>query len=270
MSADIRLPQINGKTEREMLFQIKSYLYQLAPQLQWALEDIDKRQKTFSYSDPQRSIPQSTSGASNGASNASPQDTFNSIKALIIKSADIVDAYYAEINQRLVGEYVAVSPFGVYEQRTEQKISANSTSINNAFSNIQTINSDINTKYDGILAGIKSDLGEVEKTANDADTSILEIKANIKTGFLGTEDGIDIYGIEVGQRNTVNGKETFNKYARFTANKLSFYDKSGTEVAYISDNKLYITQAEITDTLSLGGYQVDTTKGLSFKWVGRG
>jgi hypothetical protein len=268
MSLDIRLPQITGQTEREQLIQIKSYLYQLAPQLQWALEDINKRQETFTSSDPQRGIAQSLVGS--GTSNASPQDTFASIKAFIIKSADIVNAYYEEISKRLEGEYEAVSDYGTFKQNTEQTISANSTSITNAFSNIQTISDDINTKYDGIVKGIESDINEVKGTANDANTSIVEIKANIKTGLLDTVDGTDIYGIEVGQRNTVNGEETFNKYARFTANRLSFYDKSGIEVAYISDNKLYITHAEITSTLKLGGYLVDTTNGLTFKWVGRG
>lgn len=38
---DIRLPTITGATEREQLAQIKSYLYQLAGQLQFALSTID-------------------------------------------------------------------------------------------------------------------------------------------------------------------------------------------------------------------------------------
>jgi hypothetical protein len=59
----------------------------------------------------------------------------------------------------------------------------------------------------------------------------------------------------------------FSKYARFVADKLSFYDKNDTEVAYISDYKLYITNAQITGTLNLGRYELDPTDGLAFKWV---
>lgn len=266
---DIRLPQINGKTEREMLTQIRSYLYQLAPQLQFALENISTRQETISYSNSQSGASQSLSGTSGGASNASPQDTFNSLKALIIKSADIVNAYYEEISERLEGEYRALSEFGEFTEMTSQEIEKTSTNINLAFTNIQTIDTSI-TGINDTIRDIDKDIADVKGTAENAYNSVIAIEANIRTGVLDTENGVDIYGIEVGQKNKVNGVETFNKYARFTANKLSFYDKSGVEVAYISDNKLYITQAEITGTLKLGGYQIDTTKGLAFKWAGRG
>ena len=38
---DIRLPKITGKTEKEQLLQIKSYLYQLAEQLQVAFNGME-------------------------------------------------------------------------------------------------------------------------------------------------------------------------------------------------------------------------------------
>ena len=62
----------------------------------------------------------------------------------------------------------------------------------------------------------------------------------------------------------------FNKYARFTSDRLTFYDKNNTEVAYISDYKLYIRNVEITETSKIGGF-VDTVTangGIVTKWVG--
>jgi hypothetical protein len=79
-----------------------------------------------------------------------------------------------------------------------------------------------------------------------------------------------VYGLEIGQRNKIDGEEVFNKYARFTSDRLSFYDQNDTEIAYISDYKLHINHAEVLGTLKIGGYLIDTTKGLTFKWVGRG
>ena len=38
---DLRLPSIAG-TDREQLAQIRSYLYQLIPQLQWILDGVEK------------------------------------------------------------------------------------------------------------------------------------------------------------------------------------------------------------------------------------
>lgn len=39
--AELRLPNLNAPTDREMLSQIRSYLYQLVPQLQWALNEAN-------------------------------------------------------------------------------------------------------------------------------------------------------------------------------------------------------------------------------------
>jgi hypothetical protein len=109
-----------------------------------------------------------------------------------------------------------------------------------------------------------------------------EVNAHIKSGILyyagegGTESSVEIpngtpvYGLEVGQRVVSNGVKTFNKYARFTANKLSFYDQNDNEVAYISDYKLYISSVEITGSFKQGGF-VDKTledKSVVTKWIG--
>lgn len=279
MSFDIRLPQISG-TDREMLMQIRSYLYQLAPQLQWALENVNKRQETFSSSDPQRSLAKSV--VSSGASNLSPQETFASIKALIIKSAEIVEAYSEEISRRLEGEYVAESDFGTFAENTSLDIYENSTHIDASFTNIQEIKTGVNSSIDelnGAVSQVSSKVGEVETNLSGTiknlladveatNTYLKEIQAAIKIGQI--KDGV--YGIEVGQKITEDDEEVYNKFARFTADRLSFYDKNSIEVAYISDYKLYICNVEITESFQEGGY-VDTVQedgGVITQWVGRG
>jgi hypothetical protein len=242
MGFDLRLPNITGVTEREQLSQIKSYLYQLAQQLQWALSTID----TSSASNQVASQASQKVIVQAKAKNA--EVDFNSLKALIIKSADIVDAYYAEISERLSGLYVASSDFGTYIEETEAKITSSSTGITQNYTDIQKIITDIeNLSFD-----------------------LAESQAHIKSGLLYyNDDGLPVYGLEIGQKTIVDGEEIFNKYARFTSDKLSFYDKNDHEVAYISDYKLHITNAQVTGTLKLGGYLVDTKYGLTFKWVGR-
>lgn len=277
MSFDIRLPQINASTEKEQLAQIKSYLYQLAEQLQWGLQNIETTNNNNVIVAP---TPKSLVQGSQ-----SPEATFGAIKALIIKSADIVEAYYEEIDKKLVGKYVAQSDFGVYEQQTAQDVFENSTNINRTFSNVQEIKTgidssieslsgeidDVDTKVKNVETNISNEIQGLKNALDTLNYSIVEVTANIKSGLLYTNDeGIPVYGLEVGQKNIVDGVEVFNKYARFTAGRLSFYDQNGAEVAYISDYKLYITHAEVTGTLKLGGYLVDTTHGLTFKWVGRG
>ena len=241
MSIDIRLPNINAANEQGQLSQMRSYLYQLVEQLNWALNTVqDGAVQTV----VQPMTAPTASGTA--AAEQEAQDTFNSIKSLIIKSADIVNAYYETMRLRMDGEYVAESDFGVYRRTTAAELSATIDSVNQLYTDLQS----------------------VEETAEGAYDSVRAVTANIKTGLLYTNDsGVPVYGLEVGQRNVENGVESFRKYARFTANRLSFYDQNDTEVAYISDYKLFITQAQITGSITLGRYVADMSDGLAFKWV---
>lgn len=241
MSIDIRLPNINAANEQGQLSQMRSYLYQLVEQLNWALNTVqDGAVQTV----VQPMTAPTASGTA--AAEQEAQDTFNSIKSLIIKSADIVNAYYETMRLRMDGEYVAESDFGVYRRTTAAELSATIDSVNQLYTDLQS----------------------VEETADGAYDSVRAVTANIKTGLLYTnESGVPVYGLEVGQRNVENGVESFRKYARFTANRLSFYDQNDTEVAYISDYKLFITQAQITGSITLGRYVADMSDGLAFKWV---
>lgn len=241
MGIELRLPKINGTTEREQLAQIKSYLYQMAQQLQWALNNTSATSGNV--------VMQQEANTASVPSGVAAQTTFNAVKSMIIKSADIVDAYYEEISRRLDGEYVARSDFGTYSERTSQEIAENSTGVERLFTNVQKISSDV----DGLSY------------------TLIEVNAHTHSGLLYyDEDGAPVYGFEIGQRNEVDGVEVFNKYARFTSDRLSFYDHNDTEVAYISDYKLYITHMEITGTAKFGAFLLDTTAGFRLKYAGRG
>lgn len=290
---DIRLPNINGTTEKEQLTQIKSYLFQLAEQLQWALKNADTSSNNVVVTPVAKSLVSSVPTAS------SPEATFSSIKALIIKSADIISAYYDEINKRLVGRYEALSDFGAFREVVTQDITQSATRIDNAFTNMQSIESytqELSTSVEEVKSGVDTNVKALTDDINQLDTelseaksnlsteiadiegeittlnfALAEVNANIRQGLLYVDDnGLPVYGLEIGQTNTIDGEKVFDKFARFTSDRLSFYDQNGSEVAYISDFKLYIINAEVTGTLKLGGYLVDTTNGLTFKWVGRG
>lgn len=241
MSMDIRYPNITGKDSEAQLIQVKSYLHQLVGQLNWALKNVEG-----GTSGSEAYMDKGT--ASTGGPDAKSQATFNSIKSLIMKSADIVNAYYQEINRRLEGVYVAESDFGVYVEQTSQQIEENSTSIDQLYTNLQQIITDI----------------------EGMEHSLIGVEAHIRSGLLYyDEDGVPIYGLEIGQKTEIDGEEVFNQFARFTAEKLSFYDSNGNEVAYISDKKLYITHIEVTGSFTQGGF-VDTIlvdRSVVTRWV---
>lgn len=245
MSSNIRFPNITAASEAGQLAQVKSYLRQLVEQLNYSLASIESGSSASAVDAKGNSVSVSAE------QKPDPVSTFNGIKALIIKSASIVNAYYEEISKRLEGLYVAASDFGVYTEQTASDIKANSTAIEQVYTNLQKVITD---------------------TASLEDTMI-EVNAHIHSGLLYyDDDGAPVYGLEIGQRTEIDGEEGFNKYARFTSDKLSFYDSNDNEVAYISDKKLYITHVEVTGSFSIGGF-VDTVLSdgsIVTKWVGNG
>lgn len=239
MSIDIRLPNINGRTDSEQLAQIRSYLYQFASQLQWALGAVETSNGSNA------STPTTTPSAS--AKNDSTSN-FNEIKGLIIKSADIVNAYYEQIDKllKLSGDYTAQSEFGTFKEETNNTLSAYNDRIEQNVSSIQSI-------YD----------------ENGNIRAELLVNGHIFSGIIEyAKDGEAIVGIEIGQTTKVDGVDTFNKFARFTAERLEFYDAmvQNEPVAYISNYMLVITNAWVKGNLKIGsGFEFDTSNGIALR-----
>ena len=232
MAVDIQLPNIKSMDTAGQIAEVKSYLYQMVQQLNWALNAIE------AGSTDKVVLPESVSSA------ASPEETafntFNSIKSLIIKSADIITAYEEAFDKKFRGEYLAKSEFGTYLDKSLLDLEISPSAIKQSFDDIQSVNS-----------------------------SLINVRAYINTGALYTDEGGEpVYGVEVGQRTEKDGKEVFNTFARFIPNRLSFFSASGDEVAYISDYKLYITEAQVIGNVILGQYIIETANGIAFKWIG--
>lgn len=233
MSYTFRLPKITATTPQGQLQQMQSFLYQTVEQLNWALNAIESGGSSGNV------VNHTTNKGVSSSQEEKAASTFSEIKSLIIKSADIVNAYYEKINAKLVGEYVAKSDFGTYVQSTEAQIQATSETISQHYTNIQEIITDLDT-----LA-----------------TKLIEVNAHIYSGFLYyDENSVPVYGLEIGQRTEIDGVEVFKKYARFTSDRLSFYDQNNYEVAYVSDKKLHITHIEVIekDSTFTIGKLVDT------------
>ena len=245
---DIRLPNITGKTDSEQLAQIKSYLYQFIPQLQWALSNIQ--------SDGSSSVVvQQSEAFATGTKNKPLSDmNFNELKSLIIKSADIVEAFYDEITTLIDSNsrYAAHSEFGSFVEQTELTLYGG-----------------------GEVPGVKEQIENVQQIFDEDGNIKAErlVNGHIFSGIIeyAKDGGEAIIGIEIGQTTKTDGVETFNKFARFTADRLSFYDINSTEVAYISDYMMVITNAWVKGSLQIGieenGFIFDTSYGIALRPV---
>lgn len=240
---DIRQPNISADTPDQQLLQMRSYLYQLAQQLNWAFSTVSAGDGGSSGGTPQT---QTVTVAGNAK--IDPQNTFSAVKGLIMKSADIVNAYSEIIEKRIQGGYLSRSDFGTYSEHTSQQIHESSTNIQQLFQNNRELSDTVNSLYDAQVG----------------------TNAYIKTGLMYEDNqGLPVYGLEIGQTNDVNGEITFTRFARFSSDRLSFYDRNDTEIAFISDYRLYISNAEVTGALTLTGkFKIFYDHGLAFQWIG--
>lgn len=235
---DIRLPNITATTESGQLSQMRSYLYQFAEQLQWALNTLDK-----GTSAEEVELKNAVGEVVEMTEEAKAQNTFNSIKDLIIKSADIVEAYYDEIDNllNLSGKYVASSEYGEYTQETNNRIDATDRYIQQNLYTKETI-----------------------------DGMVRENQGYIRYGTVGTtiDGGNDnATGILIGDFTSLDETQ-HTQFARYTSAGVELFDgtTSTQPVAIISKYKITITSAEFNGYVKLGKYRVDLSKGIAFKW----
>ena len=262
MAFDIRPPRRGASLQ-----EVESYLFQLVERLNFVLNAIDTASSGGQAQATTQVIVTKNSSSGDG------QATFNAIKGLIVKSADIVEAYYEEIKERLNGIYVAESDFGTYIQQTAQDIENNSTAIERNFTNTQAIAAELADGIRGIKSEVDINLEDISKSIDYINHSLVDVTANIRSGLLYyDENEIPVYGLEVGQRTMIDGVEVFDKYARFTSDRLSFFDQNDNEVAYISDRKLYINHVEVRGSFKMGGFvrTVLSDGSIVKRWVDEG
>lgn len=230
---NLTYPRLDAPTLSGQLEQLKRYLATL-------VEELNFRDATVQNT-AQQALQEAAQAHTAAEASASPPALSSALKALILRSADVVEQYSDVLEKRLAGKYLADSAFGTYREETALSLRASSERIDSVFEAVQ----------------------ELRHTLENADGELREMAARIRHGNLGNdENGAPVYGIEVGE---YDADGSFRRYARFTAEDLSFYDRTGNRVAWISDYQLHITAAEIEGDLRLGGYVLDTADGLAFR-----
>ena len=172
-----------------------------------------------------------------------------------------VYSYMDERVESLSSTYVARSDFGTYREDINQRITANSTKIEQQF----------------------AFASEIQANTNRVEVDFAAYKTNvegyIRQGIVGYDGTIPIIGIAIGQdiRTTGTSVETdrgvFDEIDKrsnmsvWTTEKLSFYI-GGQEAAYFSNGKLTVSQIATDRITGSGKWDVSFTNGVKFKWIG--
>lgn len=207
MAERVELPRLPAGEPEQQLQEMYNYLYRMAEALNANLAEIGSADLT----DAERQLMLSMS-PNNGTDDGSGYawQEAETLKSLIIKTAQWVKNTLDSYRINLLGEYVAEGKFGKYVRNTRMDVDVTPTGTTQNF------------KFSEII----EDLKKYEINA----------KNYIKTGLLRTEQGLPVYGIAVGKDVVTfaeDGTETYNdgnKVAEFTADALSFY-QNGTVMA---------------------------------------
>lgn len=237
------MPPYPAGSLQQQVMQQYSYLFQMSQQLNMALTQLEKVERGNGEKSAGRLTESET------------EQQYQNLKSLIVKTADRVEQSIEKLTAELEGEYVAISDFGSYVEKLNAYIEANPEAL---------------TQYYSFSSDLQADMDKVSAAFSDYKAGT---EGYIRTGVVYYDGAIPVYGVAVGQNLTtreIDGEEVVdqnNFRATFTANKLSFWQDS-TEIAYVSNNQLYITNIVVLDSMRLGKWHIATNNGLAFQWIG--
>lgn len=242
-------PTLRGD-EAAKLGQMHTWMFQLAEQLNVALNSIDSGNMT----EIARQALEGTSAKQALSEDLNSQR--EQLKALIIKTADIVRNEFDAQYKQFQSDYVAQSEFGVYQENVTRQIE------DTAHGTVENYAADIN-------------LESYLKDSVDFSQWKAETNGFIRKGYIYEEDGVPVLGIAIGQDIITgyikDGIEQFDvsnsNLGFFTSKGLEFY-VNGLKVATFTNEAMLITDAKISGKLTIGNWEISQHKGLTFKWIG--
>lgn len=269
MDLNLKAPPALRGVEADQIKQLHGYLNQMQRSLMLALDGVSVKAAEMVKQAQQSGSPLPDGGE------ATVHEAYRQLKALIIKTAHTIRHEYNELVEEFNSTYLAQSEFGTFQEGLNQTIVTTAqgvvqnfqydSQLQNLAGNLAATNQSI-ADFQGLLDGINSGISGLESYN-------INTEQYIKTGLLYfDENNVPRYGVAVGEKLTtitVNGQEVIrrtNLVGTFTSDRLSFW-QNDVEVAYVSNNQLYIQEAKVLGNLFIGNWVIDTTYGFAIKWV---
>jgi hypothetical protein len=224
--------------------QLKSYLYQLTEQLRYVLSNLDSDNMTASYN-----AGVAAAGVQVAALSEQQKQDFSRLKQNLVETATkIAHDYQSALTQaddRLKAE--VTEQYAAQNESTQAELEA-------------LVDSRVTQTSRALCVELSSLSTLSQKTAE----ALEMLESRQDTWFRFTADGLELGKNENG---------TASPYMlRIDNEKLAFL-RYGTPVAYLQYNRLYVTAAEVSDRLSIGGSAgegfydfITTATGLGVKW----
>ena len=240
----LALPMAPAGSVQEQVTQQYAYLVQMAQQLNLALGQLE----ALGGGAGEASARRQANGRLGTAASETADGQYETLRSMILNTA--------ALTAKLEEEYVASSDFGSYVAKLSAQLEAAPEAVTQYYSFFSDLQANVE-KVDAAFAHYK-----------------LDTEGYIRTGIVYYDGAAPVYGVAVGQDLTcreVDGEkvvEQNNFRAVFTATRLSFW-QDATEVAYVSNNRLYITNITVLGGIDVGQWSMEAAEGgLAFRWIG--
>lgn len=224
----------------------RRYLALLVEQLEHTLNNLDEENLSNGLNEKLNQVEQTGEALTSQAVHTETETNrhFNDLRNEIVQNATTIrNDYSSSISQaaealesKMREEYTAKTETSALQAEMESRFTQTASDITQAVEKTETIQMYVD--------------GELREFVNQ-----------VKTYQRFSEEGLEI------------GRSDSDFKSLFSNVKLSFM-QNGVEIAYVSNNKLYITNAEVLDTLSIGnpnhGFFVwdSDISGMALKWRG--
>ena len=141
----------------------------------------------------------------------------------------------------------------------KQKIVNTANSIE---SDIQTIRDTMEGQFKAISDQFGTYTADFFREIETINGYYVESQGYVKTGNIGYDGDKVLYGIEIGDVQNMNGTKL-----QLCNNKISCFE-NGVKIWGIANREIEIARAKIGEYIYFGGYRVEVTKGIEFKWEG--
>ena len=220
-------PPVLMGDEKEQLVQLRRYLSTMSDQLNMALMSISIEQMA---PETQQTIRQAeTQTAKN----------YESLKSMIVKTAEVVRHEMDEITTRLEDHYDALSSqFGEYQRDLVSTITATANGILQDY------------HYEERITGLEGEADDTEVFKRRLDQYIFSGLVDEVNGKYGIAIGEDITSYDAQGNPYINSNR---KTATFTMDELAFWHGE-IKMAWFTDNVMHIAHGEVTDSMRMGAY----------------
>ena len=247
------LPPILRGDEQQQLRELRDYLVRMARDLDKtveaaATEAAEKQARTLKVS----------------ADTAGSRGNYDTLRGLIIKTADTVQHNLDIITEELHEDYLALSDFGAYQEQINTTIETTARGVVESYG------------YDAALLALDSQMETVMEVTNS-------IRGEIRRGLItDPETGETALGIAIAETLSFTGNETTQEgltyYELSPGQTLGLYTSTGWQF-WINGSKrgwfdsrdgmLHVANLAVENSLRLGGdWLITTSGGFGLRYVG--